>query len=71
VDGLGHQLLARPALAHHQDRGQRGRGLRDEPEDLLHARALAHDLREARLVAQRRAELAVLFLQPPLVEAVA
>jgi hypothetical protein len=70
VHRLRHQLLARAALAHHQDgRARRGR-LGDEAEDLLHARALADDLGEAGLVAQGRAQLAVLVLQPPLVEAV-
>ncbi len=71
VDGLGHQLLARSALADHEDGRARGRGLRDQAEHLLHARALAHDLGEAGLVLERAPQVAVLVLEPPLLQPVA
>ena len=39
VEGAGDQLLAGAGLAVDEDRGGGGRGLLDEPVDLLHGRA--------------------------------
>jgi hypothetical protein len=44
VDGASDQLLARPALALDQDRGERGSGLGDQGQDAPDGLALAHDL---------------------------
>ena len=71
VDGLGRQLLAGAALSHHEYGGAGRGGLGDELEDLLHARALAHDLREAPLVLEGGAQGPVLVEQAPLLQGVA
>jgi hypothetical protein len=68
---LATSSLPVPLSPDHEDGGARGRRLRDQVEDLLHARALAHDLGEAGLVLEGAPQVAVLVLEPPLLQPVA
>ncbi len=71
VDGLGHQLLARAALAEHEDVALRRRREPDELEDLLHRLALADDVVEGEALPELLLERAVLGREPPLLQPLA
>jgi len=70
VDGLGHELLAGAALAHHEHRALGGGHLADELEDLLHPGGLAHYGLERVLPLEALAQVEVLQDQRPLLQAV-
>ena len=70
MNGLGHQLLSGTAFAQDQQRSARGSNLRDKVHHLLHALALADDIRQSEPL-QGAPELHVLKLQPGLVQRIA
>ena len=67
MQSLGNQLLARTALALHQDGRTAGSNLRDQVEQTQHRLALAHDVLEVVPLLQRAFELYQLFFSamPP------
>ena len=64
VQGLGHELLARAALARDQDRGRGRRDLAEPGDDRVHLRRVADDPLEAELLVELPLELDVRSRQP-------